>query len=959
MKVKQFLYFLLVSLFPVFAMAQKSAVRGTVIDDATGEALFGVTVVIKGTTNGSISDFDGKFEIKAEPGVYDLQASFVSYKNFTITGVEINQGEVTVIDQIRLLEDIAELEEVVITAEAIRTTEEALLTVKRKSANVIDGISAANFKKIGDSDAAEAARRVPGVSIEGGKYVYVRGLGDRYTKTTLNNLDIPGLDPDRNSIQIDIFPTNLIDNMIVLKSFTADLPADFTGGIVNIETKDFPDERIIDASVSMTVNPSMHFNNNYIDYSGGKTDGLGFDDGSRALPEQGRLGANEIPSPLNGSNPSEVNSFLREFNPTLGPTAQTSFMDYSLSLTLADQIGLKNSNKLGYIFSASYKNSTRFYDNALFGEYQKTKAEDPDYEMVQATTQEGILAENSVMLGALGGLAYKTELSKYKLNVMHLQNGESRSGQFFIFDNEQATGKSGFTANSSNLEYNQRGLSNVFLSGEHINNDASWAVNWKGAVTRSTLDDPDIRKTAFTDLPGDVGFEPGQGGNPTRLWRELDEINVVGKIEVSKTFSAFGEEAKLKFGANHIYKERDYQILAFSVRFDDELPPQYWNGDPNEVWTSRNLYPFGELFVGSQNPDPNPNQYNSDVNNTGAFVSTELNPFPKLKGIFGLRAENYVQRHTGRDISGENVLEDAKVLDNLHFFPSANLIYAVQDDQNMRGSYSRTIARPSFKELSFAQILDPVSNRIFNGGLFTYGDDWDGNLKETLISNYDLRWEKFLNRGQLISVSAFYKTFENPIELVRIPQAVTTNEFQPRNVGDGTVFGFELEFKKSLDFISDAFSNLSVNGNFTLVESSIEMTDVEFTSRKNFEKDGENITNTRDMAGQAPWIVNAGLSYNNLVDGLDAGFFYNVKGATLTVVGGGLFPDVYSEPFHSLNFNMNKRFGKDQRASLNVSVTNLLNDVREEFYTAFQAQDQIFTSLNPGRSFGMGFSYSF
>lgn len=944
---------------PLITLAQKGTIRGTVIDDASGEALFGVTVVIKGTTNGAITDFDGKFEIKTEPGVYDLQASFISYKNFTITGIEISAGNVNVIDQIRLLEDIAELEEVVVTAEAIRTTEEALQTVKRKSANLIDGISAANFKKIGDSDAAEAARRVPGVSIEGGKYVYVRGLGDRYTKTTLNNVDIPGLDPDRNSIQIDIFPTNLIDNMIVLKSFTADLPADFTGGIVNIETKDFPDERIIDVSVSSTFNPAMHFNSDYIGYDGGSTDGLGFDDGTRALPNTARLGSNDIPSPLNGSNPAEINTFLNEFNPTLGPTARTSFMDYSLSFTLADQIGLKNGSKLGYIFSTSYKNSTRFYDDAKFGEYQKTRANDENNEMVLATTQEGVLAENNVMLGGLAGLAYKTDRSKYKLNVMHLQNGESRSGQFFIFDNEEATGKSGFTANSSNLEYNERGLTNIFLNGEHVNQDASWNVNWKGAVTLSTLDDPDIRKTAYTDLPLGVGFEPGQGGNPNRLWRELDEVNIVGKLEISKSFEAFGEEAKLKFGANHIYKERDYEIRGFTVRFNDQLPPNHWTGDPNEVWTNDNLYPNGELFLGSQNPDPNPNQYNSDVNNTGFFVSSELTPLPNLKGIFGLRAENYVQRHTGRDISGENVLEDEKVLDALDFFPSANLIYSLNDDQNLRGSYSRTIARPSFKELSFAQILDPVSNRIFNGGLFTYGDDWDGKLVETLINNYDLRWEKFLNRGQIFSVSAFYKTFENPIELVRIPQAVTTNEFQPRNVGDGTVMGLEIEFKKSLDFISETFGNFSLNGNFTLVESSIEMTDVEFTSRKNFEKPGENITNTRDMAGQAPWIVNAGLSYNNLVDGIDAGFFYNVKGATLTVVGGGLFPDVYSEPFHSLNFNMNKRFGKDQRATLNVSVTNLLNDVREEFYTAFQAQDQIFTSLNPGRSFGMGFSYSF
>lgn len=959
MTFKRLFYTLIVILLPIAVFAQQGTVRGTVIDDASGETLFGVTVVIKGTTNGAITDFDGKFEIKTNEGTYDLQASFVSYKNFTITGVEIAAGEVSVIDQIRLLEDIAELEEVVITAEAIRTTEEALLTVKRKSANLIDGISAANFREIGDSDAAEAAKRVPGVSIEGGKYVYVRGLGDRYTKTTLNNVDIPGLDPDRNSIQIDIFPTNLIDNMIVLKSFTADLPADFTGGIVNIETKDFPDERIIDASFSMTVNPSMHFNNEYLDYAGGNTDFLGFDDGTRALPSTGRLGATDIPSPLNGSDPAEVNSFLKEFNPTLGPTAQSSFMDYSLSFTLADQIGLKNGNKLGYIFSTSYKSNTRYYDDAQFGEFQKTNAADENNEMILATTQEGVLAEQSVLLGGLAGLAYKTDLSKYKLNVMHLQNGESRSAQFFIFDNEEATGKSGFTANSSNLEYNERGLTNVFLNGEHFNQDGSWNVNWKGAVTLSTLDDPDIRKTAFSNVRGEPSFEPGQGGNPSRLWRELDEINIVGKIEVTREFEAFGEEAKVKFGVNHIYKERDYEILGFSVRFNDQLPPNYWTGDPNEVWTNENLYDDGELFLGSQNPDPNPNKYNSDVNNTGFFVSTELMPLSGLKGIFGLRAENFVQRHTGRDISGENILDNEKVLDGLHFFPSANLIYSLTNEQNLRGSYSRTIARPSFKELSFAQILDPVSNRFFNGGFFQYGDDWDGRLTETLINNYDLRWEKFLNRGQVFSVSAFYKTFENPIELVRIPQAVTTNEFQPRNVGDGTVIGVEVEFKKSLDFVSQAFSNLSINGNFTWVESSIEMTDVEFTSRKNFEKPGEDVGNTRDMAGQAPWIVNAGLSYNSLVDGLDAGFFYNVKGATLTVVGGGLFPDVYSEPFHSLNFNMNKRFGKDQRASVNFSITNMLNDVREEFYTAFQAQDQIFTSLNPGRSFGAGISYSF
>ena len=205
-------------LFSIGLCAQNGTIRGTVIEDSNGEPLFGVTVQIKSTTTGAITDFDGKFDIPIAAGTYDIQASFVSFATVTVTGVVVESGKVTTIDQIRLAEDVETLEEIVVTAEVIRTTESALLTVKRKSANLIDGISAASFKKIGDADAAAAVKRVTGVSIEGGKYVYVRGLGDRYTKTMLNGVDIPGLDPDKNSLQIDIFPTNLIDNMIVTKT---------------------------------------------------------------------------------------------------------------------------------------------------------------------------------------------------------------------------------------------------------------------------------------------------------------------------------------------------------------------------------------------------------------------------------------------------------------------------------------------------------------------------------------------------------------------------------------------------------------------------------------------------------------------------------------------------------------------------------------------------------------------
>lgn len=954
---------LTLSIFSIFlsisAYSQSGIIRGNVIDDLTGEGLIGVTVVVKGTTNGAVTDFEGDFELKLAPGSYDLQISFVSFETITITGVASRSGEVTLLQGVRLKESVEELEAVTVTAEVIRNSETALLTVKRKSANLLDGVSSANFKKIGDSDASEAVKRVTGVSVEGGKYVYVRGLGDRYTKTTLNNVDIPGLDPDRNSLQMDIFPTNLIDNMVVLKSSIAEMPADFTGGVVNIETKDFPDERIFNLSASIGYNPSMHFNSNYLTYQGGARDFLGYDNGARALPAEAR--GEEIPSPTSGHSETEVNAFMNRFNPTLGATRQTSFMDYSLGLSLADQKQLGADRKLGYIFSVSYKSATRFYDDVIYGEYQRQN--DPTvYEMRYATLQNGSVGENSVLLGGLGGLAFKTRTSKLKLTLMHLQNGESRAGQFAIDNDGQAVGQSGYLATSDNLEYNQRGLTNILLNGEHHTADGSWKIDWRLSPTFSNINDPDIRKTTNTFSAVDSSFfDAGAGGMPSRIWRYLDEVNLVGKVDVTREYEILGESAKLKFGFSHIYKQRDYEILSYNVKARGREPE--FNPDPNSLLDQENLFPNGNLYYQSGNTIPNPNAYNSNVNNTGIYLSNEFTPFERLKAVLGIRGEKYVQRHTGRDVSyatlGEgNNLVNEKVLDAFDLFPSANLIYTLGEQQNLRFSYSRTIARPSFKELSFAQILDPITNRIFNGGLFSYSG-WDGKLSETRIDNFDIRWELFMKKGQLLSLSGFYKSFDNPIELVRIPEQQTSTEYQPRNVGDGRLIGAEVELRKSLDFISYSLENFSLSGNFTFVRSQIDMSEKEFMSRKNFEKEGETISDTRQMSGQAPYILNGGLAYENNELGLDAGVFYNVKGPTLTIVGGGLFPDVFAQPFHSLNFNFNKTFGPGRKSSVNLNVSNLLNDTREEVYSGYRAENQYFTRYSPNTSLSIGLKHSF
>lgn len=972
-------FFLLVG----FANAQQGSVRGTVIDKTTGEPLIGVSVAVKETSQGAVTDFDGKFEIKLDPGVYDITLSYISYQSITVEKINVEPNKANFIGEVSLAEDDTELGAVTVTAETIRNTEQAILSVKMKSPAVMDGISAASFRKIGDSDAAGAAKRVTGVSVEGGKYVFVRGLGDRYTKTMLNNVDIPGLDPDRNSLQIDIFPTSLLNNMIVVKSFMAEYPAEFTGGLVNIETLDFPDFKTLDISVGIGFNPNMHFNSNFLGAPNteGSTDFLGFDDGNRQLPSQAK--SSNIPSPLNSStNDQQVNSFLNDFTPSFSPEEQTSFMDFNFGISYANQVTLKNENNIGFILSGAYKSQTTFYDDVIYGEYQRFS--DPnEFELRYATIQNGSLSIRNVLLGGMGGLAYKTDKAKYRITLMHLQNGEMKAGSFDIINDGEAVGQSGYEGYADNLEYNQRGLTNLLLNGVHYNEDATWTIDWRVSPTISTLRDPDVRKAGFSENENGIIVNAGEVGFPNRIWRNLDEINVVGKVDLSRDYSLFNRKAKLKFGASHVYKQRDYEILIFDVNFFGSQPN--FSGDPNEFFADNNLYPNNSVYLQSQNNNPNPNAYESSVNNSAFYISNEFSPLSKLRTIIGLRVENYIQNHTGRDQNAAQSITDAvsrgateeeaiqqvkdnpglgRVLDNdevlnsLDLFPSVNLIYEVTTSQNLRASYSRTIARPSFKELSFAQILDPITNRIFNGGLFQY-DDWDGNLTETRIDNFDLRWEWFFNAGQMVSVSGFYKRFDDPIELVRIPEQQTSTEFQPRNVGDGLVYGVELEARKNLAFIAPAVRHFNLNGNVTLVESQIEMTDREFNARKTFERNGESIKNTRRMAGQAPFMINFGLSYNNINSGTDIGLYYNVKGSTLYIVGSGLYPDIYAEPFESLNLTANQTIGKDKRTSISFKVTNLLNDVREEVYRSFEAEDQYFTRFSPWREFSIGVKYSF
>ncbi len=935
---KQILYLMFFGLMTSLTMAQSGELTGRVMDKEYNDILPFANVVIKETGTGTTTDFEGNYSIKLDEGIYTVSFSFIGYQTIEISQVQIKAGEVTNVNaSIGPLSN--ELEEVIVKATTAENTEASILNVQKKSINLLDGISAQTFSKIGASKAASAVKSVPGVSIQGGKYVYVRGLGDRYTKSILNGVDIPGLDPDRNTIQLDIFPTNILDNIQVVKSFTADYPADFTGGVVNIVTKDFPNKEEYSFSVGAEYNPNMHFNSDYLSYKGSVADPLGYDGGKRSKPVP-----REITIPPPSANNPATSYWTSQFEPEMAAQNETSFMNTSFGLTAGNQFNVGNGNKLGYQAVASYRNEYLYYKDLQNGNWRKS-ADKNENELDPDKLQKGDLAKNNVLWNLMAGLTFKTDKSKYKLSGLHIQNGVSSAGYL----RQEILFSDAVTIFKDNLEYKQSQITNILLNGKHSNDDGSWNVEWKVAPTISKINDKDVRVTPFEyDSGDDVYFiSPSSAGSPQRIWRDLEEINVVGKLDITKRHDLFTKKAKLLFGGAYTYKQRDFSIDAYQLRIQGGAG-QDFNGDADQLLVPQNIWTVnsrkGTFAEGNFEPT---NTFDASQTIAAAYVSEEFQITEKLKSIVGLRFEKFDLYYTGTNNQGDIVLDDEKILDKADFFPSANFIYSLNDASNLRLAYGRTTARPSFKEASITQIFDPISSTTFNGNI---------DLQPTYVNNLDLRWEHFGDKAQMFAVSAFYKNFKDPIELSYFLSA--SDQFIPLNTGRATVYGAEFELRKNFGFLLEKLEDFSFNLNFSLIKSELEMTDAELERRTLSLRDGESISDTRDMQGQSPYLINFGLNYAN-ESGWQTSLYYNVQGKTLQVVGTGDVPDAYTMPFHSLDFILNKSFGEDQRSSINFSVKNLLGSKMEARYQSFKAEDQIFSSLDPGTGISLGYTYRF
>ncbi|MEM8899725.1 MAG: carboxypeptidase regulatory-like domain-containing protein [Bacteroidota bacterium] len=585
---KVFLCSILLMGLALSSFSQTGTIRGKVTDGENGEVLLGATIrllsdgAIKG---GAYSDIEGSYSIKAAPGTYSLIISYVSYINDTINNVIITGSEVVfyetlLFESLQIREDLA----VEITARRNQASTVTLYNTKRNSINTIDGISLDLVKRTGDPNVAAAMQRVTGVTVEDGKYVYVRGLGDRYSKSLLNGAELPGLDPNRNTVQMDIFPSNLIDNILVYKTFTPDLPGDFTGGLIDVKTKDFPDRFTLSVSTSWGFNDQSSFlgeGDGVPTQQNGGTDWLGQDDGTRAVPNIIQTGG--VPSVTFDVNDEatirQIDQASKSFETPMYPEFNgTTFMNHNHQVSIGDQFDL-GGRPFGYIIGLSYRNSYSFFDGtvdldntnreteftfsgASQGRFKNTgTVGSPVSELNTEVALADVTSRRNVLWGTLIKLSYKPRTAhKFSVNYMRNQSGRSQATHL---QGTVPVDNVGEGLNSTVLGYMERALDVYQASGDHAFLDGKLKANWIVSYSQSRQDEPDLRFFAssftFNNFTSRYNLEinDAQYNLPSRFYRDLEEDNLNVKLDLEAPIKFNDRDGKIKLGGSLTQKERD------------------------------------------------------------------------------------------------------------------------------------------------------------------------------------------------------------------------------------------------------------------------------------------------------------------------------------------------------------------------------------------------------------------
>jgi outer membrane receptor protein involved in Fe transport len=893
------------------AQAQKAKLTGK-ITSTKNEALASVSLTLKSDkTQITKTDIEGRYSFSIDVAKnYTLVLTYVGYKNKTVQDIKATTAGEEVEVDILLEEANSKLADVTVSANRSSNkgaTDNALIAFQKNTNTVASVISAESIKRSPDRNTAEILKRTSGASIQEGKYIIVRGLADRYNQAMLNGILLTSTEPDRKTFSFDLFPSQIIDNIIINKAFVPELPGEWAGGLIQVNTKDVPSKNFFNIQLGTSAN-SLVTGKDFFKDKGGKTDWYGVDDGTRSLPTGYTTKSN-----FDTSSMTAKTALGKTMSSNWAPERITAKPNLSLQIN-GGFAGTLWGKKIGGTIGISYANAYRFQDNTNNQNQLSNVGFSPYVELKDSKYM------NDINMGAIAGLSmYLNPLNKisYKaiVNVKTTNAFTQRAGT--IYDRQQLVKGNEFMFEQNVFFTNQ-------LNGEHsLSNKLKF--NWYGAFNILDGYTPDQRRILYTK---------NIAGNDPYVLNISNTLSQQSGSRVFKTLSDYiytaggdltyklNQQNTVKAGYMIQVKDRlyDAQLFAITMPIDNLalrllpaesafVPANYGNGYDNKF-----------AFNSIQNRNF---RYLANTILNAGYLQFDNKLSDGLRVVWGLRVENFDQ-----------LVGSVKKWDPRHtysivtdYLPGVNATIKLTDKANLRVTGSQTVIRPELRELSALSIYDFELNASVSG---------NPGLKRTKITNTDLRYELYPAAGELFTFGVFYKNFENPIESIYQEGSGGSSLFSFQNAAKATAFGLEIEGRKKLN------KRFTLQANGSYINSKVE---------------DENIGVSRALQGQSPYLINAGLLYDVVEKGFNMTALVNQVGKRIYLVGdiqaGAGSPDVYENPRALVDFQISKKFSNN-KAEIKLTISDLLNQ-RQIFYqnnTSNTNYDKATDGLRLARKFG-------
>ncbi|MDZ4797070.1 MAG: TonB-dependent receptor [Bryobacteraceae bacterium] len=899
----------------ILAQAQTGTVSGGIFDGQTGRGVVAASVAVNGqTSDQQVSDSAGKFVITLSPGTYTLTISAKNYSVATLTGVLIKAGENTEASTVLSSSSLVTTIDVVERATSVAATSEAMLQERKLASTISDNLSHQELMSGTSSDAAGALEKVTGVSVVGDGFVFVRGLGERYSSTQLNGALIPTTEPERRVVPLDLFPAGLIENIKILKTYSADLPAEFSGGMVQLQTVDFPTQKIFSVSMKSGFNTATTFNN-FKSYPGGSYDFFGFDNGTRALPSNIPSDKRLFPGQF---TQGQLQEFGRSFSNNWEPATNDSMrpaVDWSA-------VGGGTWGRFGLVGALTVSNKPQ--NQREMQRYIRQGDGKPfiftDYPDFRDYTQQARLG------GIFNASVRLTPNSKIMVRNTFTHDTEKSAREFSGYD-----GGVDSNISSQRLRWVERSLLSTGIEGDHaLPKWKNSVIHWQFTYSNSKRDEPDLREVFRGLLPNGSSIFSALGSSGIRFFSNLDDRIYEPQADYSIPFFKGSITGLFKVGVRATLRKRDFGARRFRY-IPQQLTTLNLFAPSNQLFAPDNIRPSGfQIVEFTRGTD----RYDAEQNIIAGYAMVDLGLGARWRVVAGLRIEDGDQTVTTID----NLVPGARPviagLTNRDPAPAVNLIYALNSRQNFRLSYSRTLSRPDFRELS------PFDFNNTLGGFVTQGNP---DLVRATISNFDARWEWFTGGNQIIAASVFGKLFNNPIEQTILPandlRQTYVNAAGARNVG------LELEARKNLGSFAKKLREFSVVTNFTFVDSNIDIRAADASLLT---------TSSRPLLGQSRFIFNVIGEWTKPAWHSSSRFYTNFVSRRITDVGTFGVPDIYQEGNTNLDFVHQYTFTEKSKWTLRFEAENLTDN---RFRWTQGNFDQRVYQL--GRTFQVGLGFSF